>query len=355
MAKADLSGNLTSLAGTQGLLHSFEEEWQEAVIRDLAMLRGIVQDIFKGVRAFSVELNGTSSTPVSFTSDVAASITGTAEGPFALANGLTLVVDPDGAGDDTVIFEATAGTSVSAEAPSTDLSGGTDLKFNISVDGDTAEEVTLVAANCNTGENIATEMQTQIRDLGGNKANVTVVYGSGVYTISSGTAGTSSSVVITDASADNAADDLKLGVANGGTETAGTGDAANIAAATAAEVAAAIAEKATGWSAAASGDAVVITSATAGKDSSLVVNATSTADAILGITGSAYGAQGIGYSSGMKDDAYYVLATLQGVAAASLAGTGLSITNKAASGFSIESEDTDSEETVDVLVVGVSA
>src|SRR5208282_6274501 len=75
-----------------------------------------------------------------------------------------------------------------------------------------------------TGAAVAAGLQTAIRALtavhSANQASinaVTVVYTT-VYTITSGSTGTSSSVVITGAGAST----LKLRVANGGTETAGT-------------------------------------------------------------------------------------------------------------------------------------
>lgn len=303
-------------------------------------------------RGAKITLNGVNPTRVLFQEDDAASILGADEAPFALDNADTLIVNPDDDGDDTVTFAAAAGTSTSDASPSTNLSAGTDLDFMISVDGDEAELVQLTAVNCNTGSNIATEMQTKIQALGDNKATVTVAYSGGVYVITSGTKGTASAVVITDAAENNCADNLKIGVDNGGTEAEGTGDAANIAEATAEEVAAAITDKATGWAAVAVGDKVRILSDTEGIDSSLVVNASSTADTVLGITGSGYGGQGMGYETDMADDEYVAVATLNNVATASLADLGLSITERTETGFEIECETAAADEDVDVVVVG---
>lgn len=119
------------------------------------------------------------------------------------------------------VRQGTAGTSISAVSPATDISSGTDNKLQISVDGDSAEEITLTLANCDTGDNIAAELQTQIQALGGNKAGVTVKYIGGVYKITSGSIAEGSAVVITNGTTANVADDLKLGVANGGTESTG--------------------------------------------------------------------------------------------------------------------------------------
>jgi len=308
-----------------------------------------------GIRGGKVTLNGANPTPIAFKADTVATILGTDNGATKnLGNGKTLIVNPDGGGDAAVTFAATAATSVSAASPSADISGGTDNKFMISVDGDEAEEVELTVATLNSGAAIASAMETAIHALSGNKAAVTVAFDS-VYTITSGTLGTGSSVVITDAAEANVADDLKLGAVNEGVETAGTGDFVDAAAATPAEVAAAINKKATGWTATAEGNKIRITSPTAGKDSSLVVNAGSTADEILGITGSAYGAQGLGYDTDMVDANYLALATLNGVARASLAGKCLSVTGRTAAGFQVECETANATHNVDVLILGAAA
>ncbi|MHB8867438.1 MAG: hypothetical protein ACYC6T_08025 [Thermoleophilia bacterium] len=336
-----------------------------AVQASLALADGAVIDGAGGtteLRRGKITLNGFNPTRVLFQADDAATMLGTDNAATkALSNGLTLIVDPDGAGDDTVTFAAAAGTSTSDAAPSTDMSLEADTKLMIAVDGGVATEATFDWATgagggpCNDGTKIAAEMQEKIAALGGAFAAVTVAFAGGVYVVTSGTLGTGSSVVITAAGAGNCTEELKLGVADGGVEAAGTGDAANIAAATAAEIADAITAKATGWSAAAVGNQVRITSDTAGKDSSLVVNAGSTADAIIGLVGSAYGGQGLGYASDMGDALYQALACLNGTAAASLGATGLSVTTRTAAGFSVECETTAATEDVDLLIVGVPA
>ena len=113
------------------------------------------------------------------------------------------------------------GASVSGSNPSTDISGGTDAKLQISVDGDALEEITLTLANCNSGVNIAAELQSRIQALGGKKAGVTAQYDDGVFVIMSPTNTAGSAVIITDGSTANVADNLKLGIANGGVETKG--------------------------------------------------------------------------------------------------------------------------------------
>ena len=129
--------------------------------------------------------------------------------------------------------DGTAGTSVGAvgaveAAPA-------DTKFNISVDGSPVALCTMVWAGEVTGATIAANIQATIRLLTGAWFdNVTVTFsgtgGTAKYTVTSGTNGPFSRVVITsgDTAAEpgslNVADDLKLGLANvGAVETRGTG------------------------------------------------------------------------------------------------------------------------------------
>lgn len=118
-------------------------------------------------------------------------------------------------------IEKYAGTSFSDAAPSTDISGDTDDSFNIALDGQDPVLVTLTGLlSLDTGNAIAAEMQTQI-NAAVVEGSVTVVFEDGIYKITSAKKGAGSSVVVTDAVADNVAAALKIGLANGGVETAG--------------------------------------------------------------------------------------------------------------------------------------
>ena len=116
----------------------------------------------------------------------------------------------------------TPGTSVSSASPSTNISGGTNSKFNIQVDNGPVRLITLTPAGQNTGALIAAAIQTAVQAYGAECASVTCVYNT-VYTFTSATKGVFSKVVITNGADHNVAADLKIGVANGGVETAGTG------------------------------------------------------------------------------------------------------------------------------------
>jgi hypothetical protein len=119
---------------------------------------------------------------------------------------------------------SSAGTSVSGNTPATTA---TALTFSININGDGAQSITVDDGGTHTGAAVAAAMQVAIHALVANSAfnqsaisNATVVYTT-VYTITSGTIASTdfpSTVVITGAGAST----LKLGVGNGGTETAGT-------------------------------------------------------------------------------------------------------------------------------------
>lgn len=119
---------------------------------------------------------------------------------------------------------STAGTSVSGSTPATTA---TALSFDVNIDGDGAQTIVVDDSGTHTGAAVAAAIQAAIRGLTANSEfnqpsidAVTCVYTT-VYTITSGAVaanGQASSVVVTGAGAST----LKLGVANGGTETAGT-------------------------------------------------------------------------------------------------------------------------------------
>lgn len=100
-----------------------------------------------------------------------------------------------------------------------------DTNFKIQGDADSsARAVSLTAASCTNGANTAAEMQSKIRAIGGIYAAVTVAY-STHYLITSGTVGNASKVRITAGATADVADNLKIGTANGGTNTDGIGNA----------------------------------------------------------------------------------------------------------------------------------
>lgn len=120
--------------------------------------------------------------------------------------------------------DSTKATSVGYTSPSTDISGGSNVNLKIAVDNNPVVAVGIGSlTGLNTGAKIATALQTAINAAliaAGQGSSVTVAY-STVYTVTSNLAGGRSKVVITAGASLDLAADVKLGVANTGTETAG--------------------------------------------------------------------------------------------------------------------------------------
>lgn len=122
----------------------------------------------------------------------------------------------------------TQGKSTSDAAPSTDISLGTDKNIDISVDGGVVVTADLSPLGAlSTGDLIAAALEVAINAAllaAGQSAKVWAEFAGGLYIVSSQSTGLASTVVITDAAADNVADELKLGVPNAGVEVAGIND-----------------------------------------------------------------------------------------------------------------------------------
>ena len=319
---------------------------------DIAMQATAAVDVIKMAK---VVLGGANPTQVKFKgTSAAATKLGSQSEPFALDNGQTLIVNTDGNGDDTCTLAAAAGYLTGGNSASIDMTASIDTKFKILVDSDSGglQTVTCDWAGCDSGAAIATQMETKIRALGGVYALVTVAFAGGNhFVVTSATKGTNSSVEMDNADDHDCLDELDLG--SGATATAGTGDAANIAAATAEEIAIALSADLGDLTAVAESGKVRITSKTTGAGSSLVVNADSTADLILGITGSDYGEECLGFAEDMADAGYMVLATFEKGSAP--AGTSeIAIGDKATTGFNIYCETAGNTESVQLLIVGLN-
>jgi hypothetical protein len=123
----------------------------------------------------------------------------------------------------------TQGSSIGDTAASTDISAGSDDSIDIAVDGGAVVTATVTVAGLNTGALIAAALETAINTAlaaGGQDARVWVIFDGGDdhYEVYSQSTGVTSSVVITNAGANNVADDLLLGIPNSGTEAVGTDD-----------------------------------------------------------------------------------------------------------------------------------
>lgn len=117
------------------------------------------------------------------------------------------------------------GDSVSGASPSTDISSEADNELLVSVDGEAFNTIEMTLTGIDTGDKIATELQTQIRAVSTTESVwrfVTVVY-TGVYTITSPSFGEHSAVNVSFSSGhEDIAIALKLSPEFGGTEFSGS-------------------------------------------------------------------------------------------------------------------------------------
>ena len=117
---------------------------------------------------------------------------------------------------------ATAGTSTSAAAPSTDISAAANPQsLTINLNGTGPVAVSFDPAGLNTGALIAEALQVAIRAAVPWAGGMTVTYGTTYVVSCHGSVGPSASVVITAGAGNDCTAALKLGVANGGVETVG--------------------------------------------------------------------------------------------------------------------------------------
>lgn len=122
-----------------------------------------------------------------------------------------------------------SGRSVSGPAPATTLTSGVNDHLTVNLDGDGPRLILLGTQT--TGVGIAAALQAAVRALTANTAshqtaytNFRADYGvttAGAYTLRAGTAGITSSVVVTASPSQDASVPLKLGQTSGGIEQAG--------------------------------------------------------------------------------------------------------------------------------------
>jgi hypothetical protein len=209
-------------------------------------------------------------------SATAGSVTGTVVGPYALADGDTIIIDVDAGGNDTATFNATAASRTCANTGTYNLTNGWTLTF--SINGGTVRTATFLTANfaniaAATAQEVVNVLNATIAtyDMGG-VASVDA----GAVKIASNRKGTGSAVNVTGGTSN-----ATLGFTTG--SIAGTGDAVNAAAVTVAELKTLIEGDITGLTVTDVGGAVKIASNTTGGSSTIVVSASSTMDDELGI------------------------------------------------------------------------
>lgn len=305
--------------------------------------------LVKGV----IQLNGWAKTPIAFKTSTAAAITGISA-PVDMStpgNGGTIKLTVDSEAEATATLNCTAGNHTGGTGCATDMTTSVDTKFNISVDGDTPETVTCdwVGGSCDTGAEIAAEMQTKIRAKGGKKANVTVAWSSNKLVISSPTLGTDSKIRVTHADDHDCCDELQIGP-DYGSVTDGTGDCADVTAVTPEEMATLIGGDINTVNATVEAGVLTITSKTSGRGSRVLAG-NGTLNTLAGIPQNevSYGAIGLGESADWADANFQVLLSYKGTGAAS---KDLGWDTPATTGFNVTCETTSDTGYVSVAVIG---
>ncbi len=201
-------------------------------------------------------------------------VLGTNTAPFVFTAGGTLVIDPDGVGDETATFDAAAATQTSSNTETYVLSDGLTLTFGIN--GGSVQTVTF-----NTGEFVAIGAATALEVAAVINAEATGMQAdvdTAAVRITTDRLGTGASI---DTFGGTAAATLGFS----GSE-AGTGDVADITAVTVAEIKTVVEADVVGGSGVTVTDvagAVQIASNTTGPSSSIAVDATSTLDTVIGV------------------------------------------------------------------------
>jgi hypothetical protein len=160
---------------------------------------------------------------------------------YSLAPNDTLIVNANNGTDQTFTFPMTYGTSVSGVEPRTKITSGVNDRIVVSINGLATHE--LVLGTQENADKIAIKIQELVRGLRDANpenqvaySNFQCIFDGRRYILVSGTAGTGSRVVVTNAVTNNGAAVLKLGTANGGIETVGSGFCANNAFVTISEI-----------------------------------------------------------------------------------------------------------------------
>lgn len=294
--------------------------------------------------------------------------------PYNCRTALTMVVNPNGAGDVTATMTlCLPGHLVSGASPSTSQTVGDKLK--ISINNEVAQEITLTNddTNLTTGINIAANIQRLVRALTAADAANAVAYSeftcdytSSLYNLrtgpdagTTGIRGSGCSIVVTPGSSADAAVALKLTAATKGASSHnGSGYAALDNAVTAAEAVSILNHITTGFGAGAAliiayvgqDGNVCLRTATGGATRSLVINAASTGDTVFGLTLDGIGRASLGLARTLANsEKVVILPVIHDKLIAAAAG--LQITEITTDGFVLYCEDVDSAALVDIAII----
>jgi hypothetical protein len=303
-----------------------------------------------------IQLTGWAVTKVVFGDATSAYITGIAA-PVDMStpgNGGTIKLTIDGGAEQTATLNCAAGNHTGGTSCATDMTASVDTKLKIRANGDeTWHTITLdwVGGSCDSGAEIAAEIQTKVRALGASYGYdaISVAFNTNKLIFTSAMLGTNSTIEIERAADHDCCDELDIGPDNGVT-TVGTGDCADVTAVTPQEIADLINGDTTGCVASLDGSTLKITSEASGR-TSRVLAGNGTLNTLCGIPNNevGYGAQSLGEEDDWADANYQVLLTYKGTGAA---GKDLGWDTPAVGGFNVTCETTGDVGYVSVLVVG---
>lgn len=146
--------------------------------------------------------------------------------------GVVITLETSGAtGNQANIAAGTKGTSTGGASGAITATG---LQMYVNINNDGPQLIYVDDGGTHTGAHIAAVIQAAIRALTPNNVGNATAYSAATcaftsthYLITSGAAGSNSTVVVTSSPSNDAAKPLKLGVFNGGTEAAGTATTMN--------------------------------------------------------------------------------------------------------------------------------
>lgn len=326
-----------------------------AVQTSLGKADTAVQASIGRIVAGVIQLTGWAVTKVVFGDATTAAITGisTPTDMHTVGNGGTIKLTIDAGAEQTATLNCAAGNHTGGTSCATDMTASVDTKIKIKANGDPEwHTVTFdwVGGSCDSGAEIAAEMQTKIRALGATYGydEITVAFSVNKLIITSAVLGLNSTVFITNAADHDCCDELDIG--DNGVSTAGTGDCQDVDAVTPAEIAALINGDTTGCVASVEDGVLTITSDTSGR-ASRVLAGNGTLNTLCGIPQNevSYGAQSLGEEDDWADANFQVLLTYKGTGAAS---KDLGWDTPVVGGFNITCETTSDTGYVSVLVVG---
>lgn len=237
------------------------------------------------------------------TSPTYGTVTGTVAEPFSLADGDTIIISADGGGDDTATFNATAASVTTYAAETYNITPGSTIQ--VAIDGGSTQTVTFSSGDfvniaAATAEEVAAVMNAALTGC-----SVTTASTGTKVKITSDTLGTGSSVNIVEVGGGIYGTDANAVLMFPVATASGTGDAANAASVTNAELKTLIEGDVSGVTCGTSGSYLTIRTNTAGASGSIQVKVASTADTKCGLDNAVHTGTSGGATNTLKIEGKY--------------------------------------------------